>query len=127
MLKQHLLLKFDPQRSLAGLAVGHAAKKLSDLRAELPEHVLAAGQRNAADKMQTVTLWGHSNHPARIVPQARMQSVQSVAVSALNVSDSGGFFGTKSRERLAGRAPRLRRQRTLRVHVVQQRDKLVCP
>jgi hypothetical protein len=51
MLKQHLPLKFDPQRSLAGLAVRHAAEKLSDLRAQLPEYILAVGQRNATDKM----------------------------------------------------------------------------
>jgi hypothetical protein len=56
MLKQHLLLKFDPQRSLTGLAVGHAPEELSDLCAQLPEYILAAGQRNAADKMQPVTL-----------------------------------------------------------------------
>jgi hypothetical protein len=43
MLEQHLLLKFDPQSSLAGLAVRHAPEELSDLCAQLPENVLAAG------------------------------------------------------------------------------------
>jgi hypothetical protein len=51
MFKQHLLLKFDPQDSLAGLAVRHAPEKLPNLRAQLPEYLLAVGQRDAADKM----------------------------------------------------------------------------
>ena len=37
------MLKFDPQRSLAGLAVGHAPEELSDLCAQPPEYILAAG------------------------------------------------------------------------------------
>jgi hypothetical protein len=43
MLEKHLLLKFDPQGSLAGLAVRHAPEELSDLCAQLSENVLAAG------------------------------------------------------------------------------------
>src|SRR5580704_12257337 len=59
MLKQHVLLKFDPKRAFASLSVGHAAEELSGLAAERSEHIFAVRQRDTAGEVQQIARVEH--------------------------------------------------------------------
>jgi DNA-directed RNA polymerase subunit L len=59
MLKQHLLLKFYPERSFASFSVRHPAEELPNFTVECPEDVFAIGQRNTAGEVQQIARVRH--------------------------------------------------------------------
>src|SRR5258708_26699736 len=54
MVLQHGALEIDPARPLTGLAVRDALQIGAELGADAPEHLLAVGQRHAADQMHAI-------------------------------------------------------------------------